>query len=179
MTQERKQYLATTVAFLIGLIVGGSLTYLWMTRGDVSDDSSSETSAEVMNQDSSDNSGNTTDDKITGIEVNTNERSASVEVFDQPAGNNVIVREVTMEVDGWLVVHEGDANLIGNALGAARRDRGVHSSVAIPLLRSTEAGKLYRVIVYRDNGDGVFSLETDFPILGAGSAPVMTAFTAQ
>lgn len=101
----------------------------------------------------------------------------SIVVPDQKAGSQVIVSYVVLDTPGWVVVHEGDASHIGNALGATRFDEGEYSGV-VELLRPTVAGQIYRAILYHDNGDKEFSLDTDFPFLQNGNQPVVTMFKA-
>ena len=77
-----------------------------------------------------------------------------------------------------MVIHEGTASHVGNALGAARFDKGEHSGV-VGLLRPTEPGVTYRAVLYRDNGDKEFNLDTDFPFLQDGNQPVLTTFIVE
>ena len=87
-----------------------------------------------------------------------------VTVSDQSAGNTVLVANVTLPQDGWIVVHEERNGVVANALGAVRRDAGTHTDVLVKLLRPTLAGKTYWIIPYKDNGDRKFDLKTDFPL---------------
>lgn len=110
-------------------------------------------------------------------EVGTLIRNDAVVVPDQKAGTRVIVSYVVFDDDGWVVIHEGTASHIGNALGATRFDAGEGSGV-VELLRPIVAGSIYRAILYHDNGDREFSLDTDFPFLQNGNQPVVTMFKA-
>lgn len=105
-------------------------------------------------------------------------RNELISVSDQPAGATVAINKAVFEEAGWVVIHEGTASHIGNALGAARFDAGEHGGT-VKLLRATEAGKTYRAVLYRDNGDRTFSLDTDFPFLGNGNQPIIATFVAQ
>jgi len=98
-------------------------------------------------------------------------------VAGQAAGSNVVVTNVEMPEDGWLVVHEVSDGHVGNALGAARRDKGSYDSVNIELLRGTTPGSEYMVVLYADNGNKVFELKTDLPVVNTNGDPVMHAFT--
>ncbi len=87
--------------------------------------------------------------------------SGAVSVADQAAGDSVLIESVTVPPPGvWAVVHEYDGAERGNALGA-ERVHGPVSHVVVPLLRSTVPGMTYAVVLYRDNGDGVFNLADD------------------
>ncbi|MEK7628145.1 MAG: hypothetical protein AAB421_01865 [Patescibacteria group bacterium] len=104
------------------------------------------------------------------------QESTSLTVNSQQAGGVVKVDEVHFQSAGWLVVHEIVAGHVGNALGAARLDTGVHTAVAIELLRATEPAKEYIVIVYADNGNKEFDIRGDLPVLDAEGNPVMSNF---
>lgn len=98
-------------------------------------------------------------------------------VSAQDAGATVALRELTLAVPGWAVVHEENNGFIGNALGAARKDAGTHTDITISLLRTTEPQKRYWVVLYSDNGDRLFNLHDDFPLRDASDNPVMSSFT--
>ncbi len=106
---------------------------------------------------------------------------ARISVEDQPAGNVVVVKSFQLPPEGgWLVVHEiGPDMTLRNALGAHRYDSSVTSGV-VELLRPTQPGNQYAVVLYRDNGDRQFSLQEDHPFLDAQTnAPILDLFTAQ
>ena len=105
-------------------------------------------------------------------------RNELISVGNQPAGTTVAISKVVFEESGWVVIHEGTASHIGNALGAARFDAGEHSGT-VKLLRATQPGQTYRAVLYRDNGDRTFNLDTDFPFLGNGNQPIIATFVAQ
>lgn len=97
-------------------------------------------------------------------------------VLTQPSGSQVIVQNVALEVPGWLVIHEVTDGLIGNALGAARRDAGSHDNVSIDLLRETMPGQTYALILYRDNGNKTFEIHGDMPMVDTSGVPLVTTF---
>jgi hypothetical protein len=109
------------------------------------------------------------------LEVNDDLWNDAIFVKNQPAGFTVFVEKVTFEEGGWIVIHEGTASHIGNALGALRFYEGIHSGT-VELLRSTERGNMYRAVLYRDNGDKKFDLDSDFPFLQDGNQPILTTF---
>ncbi|PIR82220.1 hypothetical protein COU20_03625 [Candidatus Kaiserbacteria bacterium CG10_big_fil_rev_8_21_14_0_10_59_10] len=89
----------------------------------------------------------------------------SIAVSDQLAGRSVTVQSVTLTETGWIAVRERAVEgRPGNVLGAARRDAGVYEEVSVTLLRATEAGGSYEVVVYRDDGDRVFDMKKDTPL---------------
>ena len=96
-------------------------------------------------------------------------------VEDQLAGDRVLIKEIALTDSGWAVVHEDAGGVPGNALGAQRFDKGVHSGT-IYLLRNTEADQGYYILLYRDNGDRKFDLETDILITDAEASPIKSTF---
>lgn len=94
----------------------------------------------------------------------------------QSAGAQVVVTNVTLPEDGWLVVHEITDAHVGNALGAARRDAGFYDVVSIELLRNTLPQTEYAVVVYADNGNKIFEIKTDLPVINSTGDPVMSTF---
>lgn len=105
--------------------------------------------------------------------------NARVRVEAQKSGQEVVVTEVQLQHDGWVVVHEERDEIIANALGAVRKNAGTHTAVHIPLLRSTTAGNRYWVVLYTDDNDRMFSLETDAPVRTTTGVVVMSAFETQ
>lgn len=82
-------------------------------------------------------------------------------VSSQPAGGLVVVRSVAVPPPGvWVAVHENVDNAFVGVLGASRV-RFQSTNVPIELLRPTEVGKQYSIVLYRDDGDDQFSLERD------------------
>ncbi|PIT91424.1 hypothetical protein COU17_00330 [Candidatus Kaiserbacteria bacterium CG10_big_fil_rev_8_21_14_0_10_49_17] len=181
------QYVKFGALFVTGLLIGSALTWLYLGPKSESAESRTDDTA-VIDDDSDIKSG---DSGLIGSGVNpdvsgdTDSGSGSapvltsnsaIAVSNQPAGMSVTVRKVELQETGWVVIHEGSDNQIGNALGAARLEAGVHENVVVELLRGTTANALYFAVIYQDNGDREFSLDTDFPALGAGGAPLMSAF---
>ena len=102
-----------------------------------------------------------------------------LEVVDQPAGRAVIVKSVTVEKTSWIAVRDFANGKIGNVLGASRREPGTSRDTVVDLLRGTEPGKQYAVVLFIDNGDGAFSTKTDTPFMSGTETyrVIMTATT--
>ena len=115
-------------------------------------------------------------DPVTNEDVTTVVESDSITVHTQRADAIVRVQTVTLAHDGWVVVHEERDGVIANALGAARKDAGTYTDTRVPLLRHTAAGQRYWVVLYTDDGDRQFSLDTDFPVRDTTDKPVIRAF---
>ena len=89
------------------------------------------------------------------------EESKLILVSNQPAGNTVVIDSIRVPETGtWVAVHEMRETELGNVLGAARTP-STASATTIPLLRDTKPGRQYAVVLYRDNGDNLFSLADD------------------
>jgi DNA-binding beta-propeller fold protein YncE len=112
------------------------------------------------------------DEKVQDI----NTATALVTVTDQMPGGAVSVERVEINEDGWVVVHETEAGHVLNALGAARLDAGTHESVRVDLLRETNPGGTYAIILYTDNGNKEFEIRGDLPMIDAEGNPVMQSF---
>lgn len=84
----------------------------------------------------------------------------AVVVQSQQAGGLVRVDSVTITRPSWVVVREE-----GWILGAARLDQSA-TEVTVPLLRETESGNTYEVVVYVDDGDKEFDHLADVLVSG-------------
>jgi hypothetical protein len=102
--------------------------------------------------------------------------NSSLSVEDQESGNSVLVKNIKMPNNGWIVIHEVKDGIIANALGAARRDSGEYDNVSVYLLRGTIPKGTYMVVLYKDNGDKTFDLSTDKPFAGANGEYIMSKF---
>ncbi|NQV93370.1 hypothetical protein HQ403_02625 [Candidatus Kaiserbacteria bacterium] len=172
-TMTGNQNIKLIGVFLIGVVVGSFSLWMWTATQDALSKETEE--GLVINKEAS------KDQNTVAQNLNTEETqlySDSIVVRNQAHGASVIVEKARFEEDGWVVIHEGTVSQIGNALGAVRFDAGEHSGV-VELLRSTEVGNVYRAVLYRDNGDKEFSLDSDFPFLRDGNQPILTTFSVE
>lgn len=193
-TQSQK----TVVAFVIGLIVGGLLVWLFSgspaespaTNGADETPSADESTAEDAGNDA-DASADTATDGSIGDTADTTDESASsddasapamatgagsVSVSDQPAGMTVTIDSAVFPNDeGWIGVRDYENGQLGALLGVMRfsNEQGLVPEV-IELQRATEAGAQYAVVFYTESGDREFSLADDVQVEGT-----MEVFTAQ
>jgi len=87
--------------------------------------------------------------------------STAVAVMSQSAGDTVMVAKVDVPAPGvWVAVEEYQDGMLGNVLGAQRVTAPL-DNVTVSLLRNTIPGAEYAVVLYRDNGDGLFDQDTD------------------
>lgn len=99
-------------------------------------------------------------------------------VFDQTPGRVVTIENVTLTTAGFVVIQADEAGVPGAVLGVSPMLFAEPSNfVDIPLTTELTLGTMYFATVYHDDGDGVFTLETDFPAIDAyGGAPIMYMF---
>lgn len=95
---------------------------------------------------------------------------------NQTAGPKVLIKEVFLADGGWAVVREEAEGVPGRILGARRLDAGKYESVEIELLRKTEGGQKYYVILHGDDGDKEFDFNMDFPIRNDAGEIIMKDF---
>ena len=92
----------------------------------------------------------------------------TVMVQDQSAGMGVSITSMNLTRETWVAVRDSRS-----ILGAGRFSPGATSGT-VKLLRATEVGKAYQVVVYVDDGDKKFDFKVDAVVPGVGST-----FTAQ
>lgn len=97
-----------------------------------------------------------------------------VHVSDQPAGDSVRVVEARLSRSSWLAVRD-DLRIYGARRVDPVGDGQTFNDVDVPLLRSTEAGKTYTVVVYVDDGDRQFDFKKDSLVEGLDDAFVALA----
>lgn len=102
------------------------------------------------------------------------EDGEAVAVPDQPAGSFVSVGPVTLSKMGWVAIKDEK----GWILGAGRLDAGMTENIQVPLLRNTESGSRYQVLLYIDDGDKVFDFHKDMLVMNADGGVVGVMFTA-
>lgn len=101
----------------------------------------------------------------------------SVTVNKQMPGPDVIVASVTIEHDGWVVVHDERGGQLGAIIAARRVNAGTTQNVVVDLLgKQTEAGKNYYAVAYSDDGDKKFDYKLDFPLKDAQGNVIATKF---
>ena len=96
----------------------------------------------------------------------------------QNAGLTVSVTAAAVVSPTWVVVYESRDGTPGNALGAALFFPG-NASGSVNLLRGTISGQSYFVGQRLDNGDRIFSLESDKEVLDQNGQPILAQFQTQ
>ena len=115
---------------------------------------------------------------IGGGKMNESQEDAGgmVSADDQAAGSTVSV-SVNASKPVWVVVHEDSEGAPGSILGAQLFATGSHEGV-VDLLRGTEIGQEYYVMLHSDDGDRKFDYKKDLPVKDATGAVIMHGFMA-
>lgn len=142
---EKKRIFTTKIIiiFVIGVLLGFLGTFIFM-KDSVEKSNDTETKKEKMGK----------------LENTKSLNNNAIVVGDQNAGVIVDVKNVILKNDSWVVIHEDNDGVLGNALGAQLFLQGV-SSGKVELLRGTEDGKIYYAVIRQDDGDRAFDLEKD------------------
>ena len=161
-------------ALVLGLVIGVLISSLWSKTG--------------KNRIESEEAGTTTEEITTDGDEQTETSLPSVSevgpvdsssnmlvIKNQEAGLSVTVSSANVTDANWVVIHEDRNGVPGNALGAARFV-GETTSGTIELLRGTLPGQKYQGIIYKDDGDKIFSMERDTPVRDASGNPVGVTF---
>ncbi len=96
----------------------------------------------------------------------------SLKVLDQEAGDSVLISEMSLTDNRWVVIHEDMNGEPGNILGA-RLFTKENTTGEVQLLRGTGEGKLYHAILYivaerERNQDRLFDTDRDLPLVKEG-----------
>ena len=97
-------------------------------------------------------------------------------IANQPAGLSVVVAKANVGDNDWIVIHEDVGGMPGRALGAARFVGG-STSGTVELLRGTVPGNTYHGLIYKDDGDHIFSIDRDVPVRDSAGNPIQVTFT--
>ena len=191
-TKQRKWFTSVTISmFLIGAVVGFGVNEVFFNDSNdnlaVNDGDNVEVvdSTDILDEilgDTSDQTAtidNTLDDleKVTTGVIATGDNVLIVS--NQPSGNEVIVSMISLEMNGWITIRDdsGDGES-GNILGARRFDVGKYFGEKIELLRNTEVGKKYFVVLHSDDGIEGFDFKTEIPVKDTSGKMIMAEFIA-
>ncbi len=177
---SKRGQLKAIVLLLIGFIIGFATHAFTVSEESVIPDDQNNTSEETVdtgsksdeNDDKVSPTDGSTDDTVTNDKEEENEDNTaktsfdatpnnssydgySFSVVDQSAGGVVYVSSLTFPKESWIAVREDNDGVMGNILGARRYPTGEHTG-AIELLRDTQAGQTYYVVIYIDDGDKDF-----------------------
>ena len=104
--------------------------------------------------------------------ITTSAEGEKITVDNQAAGVSVRIASMNLTRETWGAVRDERS-----ILGAGRFAAGTASG-SVELLRGTEAGKSYSVVVYIDNGNRAFDLTGDELVTGVSDTFMATAATS-
>ncbi len=170
------------MGFIAGLIVGALIVSIWFTSGGSGSTGSTATTTSMTDTTgASDTTGMQSTTGDVGAATIAPSSNPTITVpSPQAAGMTVGVTYATVSVPTWLVVYESANGQPTRALGAALffpENNG--KGGLITLLRATVSGQTYLVGERADDGDHVFSLTNDKPVLDSNGNQLWTMFTAQ
>ena len=150
---------------IVGIVVIIIAAALWLLPGSAA---SPTVSDGAMNDSDADDT-SMQSDAMAGdnMEVSTAAQNETVAVNNQAAGTNVAIASMNLSRDTWVAVRD-ERSILGAGWFAAGTTSG-----SVELLRGTEAGKSYTVVLYIDNGNHAFEYKGDALVDG-----VQATFTA-
>ena len=167
------------LALVIGLVIGFALGVFWKNMMDPKMDADTNVVSDEIsfNEEYTDS---VVSRYVEGVDFVTLfiEGEGTLQVEDQTAGTFVNVSSVNMSKDSWVAVREDMPGGFGNILGAKFVPAGTHTDVRVNVLRNTEAGNTYHVVLFEDNGDELFNYTVDGMMVQDGSA-ILSSFVAQ
>ena len=103
-------------------------------------------------------------------------KSDLISVSRQIPGNVVLVKSLSMPINGWIAVHDDLNGNPGKVLGAYYLPVGSYSHQLVPLLRGLEEGRSYFAVIHGDNGDKSFDFTVDQPLKDSAGAMQKATF---
>lgn len=166
---------ATIVALIVGLVLGfagGAYWYKGKMAKEVKKDVMVEDKDKILPSTPSTSVKDVMEenDPVVSTVVDTNIVAAP----NQSAGGTVLVNKVTSNTEIWVAVREDKNGIMGNVLGAKKVAAGTSENVIVQLLRATVPGSKYYIVLFKDNGNGVFDSKMDTLIESDGRVVVST-----
>lgn len=98
----------------------------------------------------------------------------------QQPGLKVLVSSIKVSVPTWVVVYETKNGVRANALGAVLLfPTSPNTPFSVSLLRATAPNQTYFVGRSVDDGDKIFSMQSDRPVIDTSGKPVYMTFKTQ
>ena len=110
-----------------------------------------------------------------------------IDVPDQPASGNILVRSVTMPADGYIVIHalSSDSSMSGAIGNSDFLTKGVHATIRITLYGKggvaykVNAGDRFIAALYKDDGDKQYGKgDLAVPLKDSTGANIVQQFKA-
>jgi len=109
----------------------------------------------------------------TSATVNLPTKSKLITVENQPLGNNLLIKSVTLKSAGFVAIQEEANGKPFNLIGSAFLEPGIYDDSSFIVIRKTKTGEKLFVSVYVDDGDGQFNPSSDTLARDDNGAPVM------
>lgn len=136
----------TIIVFVVGVLVGFLGTFIFMK-----DSTKKSNDTDIKKEETK---------ETAELEATKSLNNNAIVVNDQNVGIIVDIETVVLENDSWVVIHEDNDGVLGNALGAQLFLQGDNSG-KVELLRGMESGRVYYAVIRQDDGDRAFDLEED------------------
>lgn len=92
---------------------------------------------------------------------------AHIGVIDQFVAGKVIILSLALKESGYVVIHKEEKGKPGKIIGVSKiLAPGLYTNNAIDLGEGVASGERLVAMLHSDDGDGVFSVETDTPTKG-------------
>lgn len=164
------------LGFIVGLVVGCASVFTWELSKETSPNLV--TNAEfvlpiVSPLDATEISG-----AGKTVEPETILNPSAIVIANQKQGGTVLAQSVTAPEDAWLTIHEiTKDDTVGTIIGAIIVESGkTVEMVTVPLLKQTQK-KRYLATLYKENGDGVFTVGKDAVLKDDSGTILYTLFT--
>lgn len=173
--------------FAAGIIVGLIVGWGWFSlRGEspkvAVDTTNNSAAAAATNTSGSSNTGASAPSGSTAAaaepDASVAASAGALSIGSQPSGASVLVSGVSVSVPTWVVIFDNSNGKPGNALGAAMFFPGQKSGT-VELLRATLAGQTYLAGEYVDNGDHIFSKQSDAEVKDITGSQMLVQFNVQ
>jgi hypothetical protein len=163
--KENRQLIIGGIVLVVVLVAGW-----WLFTGKKADTTMQDDTTTPSGQVTT--STESTSSSTTEVPTVVAEAGEAVTVTDQPAGDSVRVAEARLSRVSWIAVRD-DRSILGAARVTPPEGGGTMGDITVPLLRNTETGMMYKIVVYVDDGDQIFDFKVDAIVNGLG-----TSFTA-
>jgi len=175
---QKEEGQKTIVSFIVGLLIGGLL--VWVFAGGEEVEAPTEPETETTEAAPNETVTNTDEEDRETPSVTPNPGlqvgDGSVVVENQPASTRIAMKSATYPIsEGWIGVRDYQNGDLGGILGVVRfsESQGLVPNDII-LQRPTRVGKTYAVVIFSEDGDRQFNSAGDIQI-----DKIFTTFTAQ
>ena len=116
-----------------------------------------------------------TSETVNGVSVET--LTPSIIVPKQAGGSNVFIENVTIDKDGYVVIHEDENGKPGAVVGVSKLlTAGTTENFLMDIDKEVVEGDSLFAMLHIDNGDQIFSIETDIPAVDSDGNTILTRF---